>query len=102
MNDGLKEAYIDKMNSQLKELGARMELLKAKVSKGAANVRVDYHQQLESFEEKQSAFQKELEQVKAAAGDSFEKVKEKAQKAWGDLSNYVSENFDKATDKLSH
>jgi len=101
MTEGLKQAYIDSMNAQFKELGARVELIKARVAKGTSNLRIDFHTQVEHWQKNEELFKKKLEDVRASTAENFEVVKSGVQAAWTDLSKYVADNFDKITEKAS-
>jgi hypothetical protein len=98
MNQEIKNAYIDKMGAELKELSARVDLVKARFSKGAAEIRVDYHSKIEAWHKKENHFKKEMDEVRSSSAETFEKIKVGAQTAWQDLSSFVSENFEKLTE----
>ncbi len=98
MNTDMKQAYIDKMSAQLKELGAKTDVIKAQVAKGGANLRIDFHKEVEEWKKKESHFKTQLEAVQTATTDTLEDVKTKAQAAWQDLTSYVTTAYNKITD----
>jgi hypothetical protein len=100
MTDNLKQAYVDKMNAQMKELGAKVEVIKAQLAKGAADVKIDYHTQIAEWQKMETNFGNQLEAAASATADSFETVKSEVQTAWHDLSHYVAEHFEKANEAL--
>ncbi len=95
MNQATKDAYADKMNAQLAEWGARFAFVKAKVAQGSADVRIDYHKQLEDWQTKETTFKTRMEELRAAGAESYEAVKASAQAAWSDLSTIVEKFGDK-------
>jgi hypothetical protein len=99
MNENIKEAYVAKMTAQLHELGARVDLVKARIEKGGADFRITYHTQLEDWQKREQFFKKELSDVSAASAEKFEAIKDSVQSGWNDLSRYVSEKLEKISDK---
>ena len=89
MNDGAKQAYLDKMAAQIKEWGAKVEVLEAKAAKGAAGVRVDYHNQLESWRKQETVLQQKMEELRAAGADKFEILKSGVQNVWVEINKLL-------------
>lgn len=100
MTDNLKQAYVDKMNAQMKELGAKVEVVKAQIAKGAANFKIDYHTQIDEWHKKEADFGNKLEAVSTSTAEKFETVKGEVQTAWHDISQYVAEHFEKAQEAM--
>ncbi len=98
MNQDTKHAYADKMAAQLKEWGAKADVVKAKIAKGTADARIDYHEWVADWHKKESAFRSKLEEVKEASAEGFEKVKAGAQIIWDELSNLMHRASDKTQD----
>ena len=90
MNDGAKQAYLDKMTAQLREWSAKVDVVKAKVAQGAADIRIDYHNQIESWQGKESVFKEKIEELRLAGADGYESIKSGVQKTWNELTALVS------------
>ncbi len=89
MNNDLKKSYVDKMDAQLKEWGAMFDVVKARVEKSTADVRIKYHKQVDEWTKKESDFKTKLEELKEAGEDKFDGLKANVQKAWDDISDFV-------------
>lgn len=86
---GLKEAYQQKMEAQLKEWSAKIDLLKAKADKAEAGAKVEYYKQIDELRVKAEAAQTKLQQVKEAGEEAWETFKDGAEKAWAELKKAV-------------
>jgi hypothetical protein len=78
---GLKEAYQEKIEAQIKEWTAKLQLYKAKADKASADVKIQMHQQLDHLRAQKEAALQKLNEIKAASGDSWETLKAGAEKA---------------------
>jgi uncharacterized coiled-coil protein SlyX len=81
---GLKETQ-EKMEAQLKELGARLEAWKNQAAKAGAEAQAEMNKKLEQLRPKLEAAQQKLKDLKAAGGEAAEKVKEGSEKAMAEL-----------------
>ena len=81
---GLKETQ-EKMEAQLKELGARLEAWKNQAAKAGAEAQADMNKQLDRMRPKLEAAQQKLKELQAAGGEAAEKVKEGSEKALAEL-----------------
>jgi hypothetical protein len=86
---GLKEAYQEKMEAQLKEWTAKLNEYKAKADKAGADVKIQMYAHIDQLKAKKEALQQKLDEVKAASGDSWEalkagseKILEETKKTW--------------------
>ena len=93
MTNETKQAYIDKMDAEFKVISARVDLIKAKVARGAADLKVDYTSQLANWHTKETEFVKELNAIRSSTLETFDHLKVGAQTAWQDLSKFASETF---------
>ena len=80
----LKE-YQEKMEAQLKELGAKLEELKGKAAKATTGARAEMTKQIEVLKPKLEAAQQKLKELKAASGPAWENFKDSSEKAMADL-----------------
>ncbi len=85
MTNEAKQAYIDKMTAQLKEWTAKVEIVKARVAKGSAEVRIEYHGRIEAWTNKESALKLKMDELKTAGIEGFEAVKATVQTTWNEL-----------------
>jgi hypothetical protein len=83
----MKEAYVAKMEAQMKEWGAHIREMKAKAEKAAAQGRIDYQQKLEQAraQEKQEMARRKLEELKLAGEERWEALKAGVEGAWSEL-----------------
>ena len=81
----LNTAYHEKMQAQLKELGARLDLYKAKARSLGAEARVEIEKEIQKLQPLRENLQARLETVKTASADKWEEVKASFEKGWDDL-----------------
>ena len=74
MEEGKKSAYQEKIEAQLKEFAAKIEILAVKAEKAKAEAKVKYYEQIEGLRAKQEAVRQKLQSLK-----------EPGTEAWGDL-----------------
>ena len=89
MNDNIKQAYLDKMSAQLKEWGAKVEVVKAKFAQGGADMRIDYHKKIEDWQQKESVLKTKMEELRKAGVDGYESVKASVQNAWNEVNGLI-------------
>lgn len=89
MNQGANKAYADKLTAQLQEWSAQVDVLKAKAAKGAANVRIDFHEQIESWQDKESALRKKIDALSAKGAEGYEAMKADVQTAWDETNSFI-------------
>ena len=82
-----KEAYQKKLEAQLKEWDAKLDVLSAKAQKTRANARINYENELESLKGKRAAAHKKLEELGKRGEDAWEDMKGGVEKVWDDMSN---------------
>src|SRR5262249_18281959 len=81
----LKDAYVSKMEAQLKEWEAELSKLKARAQKAAAEGRVEYQKRIEGLQPKYQAAVQKLEELKRAGEDRWEAMKSGVESAWSEL-----------------
>jgi uncharacterized coiled-coil DUF342 family protein len=82
---GLKEAYQEKLEAQIKEWSAKVTELKAKADQAGADAKIQMYQQIDQLRARKDAAQQKLTEIKAASADSWEALKTGSEKALGDL-----------------
>jgi len=80
--DTTREAYQQKMEAQLKEWGARIDVLKAKAEKAGADVKLALHKELDELHDLQASAKVQVEKIKVATAETFHDVKAEAEVAW--------------------
>ena len=81
----IKDAYKQKMEAQLKEWDAQINLLEAKVENAGADIKVKRAEQLHELRAKQRAASEKMQELGKASGAAWDQVKVTADKVWEDL-----------------
>ena len=84
MNDKRK-AYEEKLDAQMKEWNAQIELLRAKADKAKAEVKIEYYKTIEALQRKQNDAKAKLRELKTAGDEAWEDLKAGAEKAWAEV-----------------
>lgn len=80
-----KEAYQKKLEAQLKEWDANLDVLSAKAQKTKADARISYENELESLRSKRATAHKKLEELGKRGEDAWEDMKDGVEKIWDDM-----------------
>ena len=92
-----KDLYIEKLNAQLKEWSASIDVLKAKADKANADLKIGYYKQLDDLKTKRDTARNKIDDLKAAGDDAWERMTMAVEKSWGD----IKAAFDKAQEGRS-
>ncbi len=84
-----KQAYEEKLQAQLDEFNARIDVLKAKAAKAESSAKLSYYDTLEELKLKRDLAQNKLEKLRNASDDAWEDLKEGVENAWADFSAAV-------------
>jgi predicted kinase len=82
----LKNAYREKMEAQLDEQRARLDLLKAKAKRAVAEGKILAYEELAEADQKLDALKAKLNKIGDAGGDAWQEMKSGVEKAWDELS----------------
>ncbi len=82
---GLKEAYQEKLEAQIREWTAKLAELKAKADQAGAGAKVHLHQQIDQFRARNEAAQQKLDEIKAASAESWETLKAGSERALDEM-----------------
>ena len=82
---GERKAYEEKLDAQLKEWNAQIELLKTRADKAKAEVKIEYYKTIEALQGKQNEAKTKLRELKTAGDEAWEDVKKGAEKAWAEV-----------------
>ena len=77
--------YRQKMEAQLKEWSAQIDLLEAKIKNAGADVKLKQSQEIQVLREKQQAAVEKMHELGRASGAAWEQVKLTADQVWADL-----------------
>ncbi len=80
-----KEAYVEKIEDQLKEWGIQVDLLKAKAEKSKAEVKIKYLEQVQELKSKQEAARQRLHELTGSGDEAWEDFKEGVDHALSDM-----------------
>ena len=86
-----KVLYKQKMQAQLDEWEADVDMLKAKASKASSNAQLEWNQEINILKGKIEHGKTKLAKVADASEDSWESIKEGVDSAWDALSVAVSD-----------
>jgi len=81
----LKNAYREKIEAQIEEQRARLELLKAKAKSAAADVKIMAYEEIGDADAKLDALKAKLKELSSVSGDAWQDMKIGIEKAWDDL-----------------
>jgi len=81
----LKDAYREKIEAQIEEQRARIELLKAKAKRAAADAKIMVYEEIGDADAKLAALKEKLRELGNASGDAWQEMKGGVEQAWADL-----------------
>jgi hypothetical protein len=85
MDSQKRKAYEEKIDAQLKEWSAQIDLLKARADKAKAEAKIDYYKTIEALQRRQEEAAARLKELKNAGDAAWEDVKKGAEKAWAEI-----------------
>lgn len=88
-----KEAYRKKLEAQLAQWDAQIDLWSASARKAAADTRVKYENELEGLRHRRAAAHRKLEELNERSESAWEEMKDGVAKVWDEMS--------KAMDKVA-
>lgn len=90
-----KKAYEEKLEAEMNEISAKIDVLKAKAAKAKSAGKADYYETIEDLEEKKEVVRSKMNQLKDSGSDAWEEIKAGTEKAWSDLSDSVQSAISK-------
>lgn len=82
---GLKEAYVEKHEAQLKACDAEIQKLEAQAAQAKAEAKIVYYEHLQELYAKRDKAREEMRVLKSAGADAWENLKTGLENAWEDL-----------------
>jgi hypothetical protein len=87
----IQTVYQQKKAAQLKEWGAQINLLEAKIENMGATLKVERTEQMKALRAKENAANEKMKELGKASGEAWEQVKVTAEKVWDELKIGVAE-----------
>lgn len=86
-----KQAYLKKLEAQLKEWRAKIDAFEAKAQKAKADTRIEYNKKIKDLKTKMSVAMGKLNELKNSSEAAWEEVKRGVETAWKDLKDAFSD-----------
>ena len=83
--DSKKTLYRRKIEAQLQEIDAKIDVLKAKVSKAGVDARIELEERLEALRGKRRDLSAGIDRLKDAGEDAWEDLKGGIENAWDEV-----------------
>jgi chromosome segregation ATPase len=90
-----KEAYKDKLEAQMREWSAKIDLLKARADQAEAEAKIEYNKRIEDLRQKKEALQAKLSELQDASDAAWKDIKAGTEKAAADLKDAVQSALSK-------
>lgn len=90
-----KKAYQERMEAELREWQAKIDVLKAKADKAQADQKLEYEEEIESLREKQEEVRERLEELQEAGEDAWQEVKAGLDAAWEEMRSATDRALDR-------
>ncbi len=84
-----REAYKDKYEAQVKEWGAKVDVLKARAEKAEAQAKIDLAPHVTGVEKKYEAAKAKVTHIAQATDEKWNDIKKDADKVWHDFEESV-------------
>jgi recombinational DNA repair ATPase RecF len=91
----MQNAYKQKREAQLKEWGAQINLMEAKLENMGADLKVKRAEQIQALRAQQHNASEKMKELGKASGEAWEQVKVTADKVWDDLKSGVADAHSK-------
>lgn len=87
----MHKEYKEKLDAQLKEWSAQVNLLEARIDSFTADMKIMRAEEIQALRAKQHAASEKLKELGKATGDAWEQVRVTADKMWDDLKKGLSD-----------
>lgn len=77
--------YIEKLQAQLDEWDAQIKLLRAEAEKYEAEARIEYHKQVEQFDQHKQQLQQQMEALQEAGEQTWKDLQQQTDNHWDSL-----------------
>jgi hypothetical protein len=90
-----KEAYRKKLEAQMREWSAKVDLLKARADQAEADAKIEYRNRLEDVRQKKEALQAKLSELQKTSDAAWKDIKAGTERAAADLKVALQSAFSK-------
>ena len=90
-----KEAYRKKLEAQMREWSAKIDLLKARADQAEAEAKIEYRNRIEDLRKKRAVLQEKLNELKKASDAAWKDIKVGTERAATDLRDALQSAFSK-------
>lgn len=90
-----KEAYREKLEAQMREWSAKIDLLKAKADQTEAEAKIEYKNRIEDLRQRKEALQAKLKELQNASDAAWKEIKAGAESAAADLKDALQSALSK-------
>jgi len=80
-----RSEYEKKLDAELRDLNAQVDLLKAKAGTVQAEVKLEYGKAIDALQHKLHHAKGKLQELKTAGDDAWEDIRTGAEKAWDEM-----------------
>jgi hypothetical protein len=85
----LKEAYLQRVVTEVEDLSARVAILKARIAKQKISVKLQYHWELDYVRNRFAEFKRRVEELENANETELEDAQKACEFVWKDLQHAV-------------
>jgi archaellum component FlaC len=86
-----RRAYVDKVESQLKEWGTEIDILKAKAEKAKAEAKITYLKQVEELRSKQESVKQKVHELKGSGDEAWDDFRKGVEDAFKDMKKALTQ-----------
>lgn len=87
----LKDAYVDKLKTQLDEWSADIDVLEVRVRKADEQLRLKYESQLATLKVKRDEAKVKLVELQKSTGEAWQELRKGSDEAWDSIKKAVAE-----------
>ena len=87
-----RDAYKQKIESELELVKANLEVLKARAKSASADIQIANAQEIETLEENYNIVQSKLSEIAEVSEGAWEHLKKDIEKSWDSLRVYAKKN----------
>jgi hypothetical protein len=85
----IKEAYLQRVVTEVEDLAAQVAQLKARIAKQKVSVKLQFNWELEYVRNRFAEFRKRVEELEDASDEHLEEAQQATELAWKDLQHAV-------------
>lgn len=89
MSDDSKKAYIEKLETKIKEWTAEFDKLKEMADRSEAKIKEKYHRGIEDLRVGREDIKKRIQKLKEASGETWRELESETEKKWQDIADAI-------------